>query len=80
MAKTKKIKEQPMDSTVDAFVSKCFNNGEVRSISPVLNNVYTINGIEYIFTEEVLENILKKDDVIVKVTEKNVIVTGLLIE
>lgn len=65
------------DEAVIAFTERCFKNGEPMCIVPTFGEIYTINGVNYQFTEQVLEDIIATERVIVTFqNDKNVNLRG----
>lgn len=60
MARRKQVANEPSQAdTVVAFLNRCFKDGQVMCIHPRFDEIYSINGVEYKFTESVLEDMLE---------------------
>ncbi|EJW13898.1 hypothetical protein M5X00_26165 [Paenibacillus alvei] len=80
MARKKKVENEPSQAeTVVAFLKRCFKDGEVMCIHPIFNETYTINGVEYKFTESVLKDMLDSGKVrVTSRSDKEVNIMGVI--
>lgn len=61
------------------FISRCFNNGEPRVISPWFDSTYIINEQKVKFSQNVLEEMLKSSEVqLIYQNEKMVCIKGIV--
>jgi hypothetical protein len=67
-----------LQEAVNAFISKCWMNGNPCTVQPKFKETYVIDGKDYKFTQEVYEEICKDDRVkITNVNDKSVNIMGI---
>lgn len=67
-----------MSEAAKAILSLCWYKGEPRNISPIFGNNYTINGVSFKFTNELLDEIKQSNKVkICGENSKSVVIMGL---